>query len=293
MKKNRYYIVDVFAIQKYAGNQLAVVLMSENIGDDEMRKIADEFHFSETAFITSTEKRDGGYDVRIFTPREEVPFAGHPTLGTAYIIRNEIEKNPGDTINLNLKAGRIPVSFESGGSNILWMKQINPVFGETFDAKRAAGIIGLDEGDVDERFPVQEVSTGLPFIIIPLKNLKAVKKACTVREAQIGFFKGRTPLPVFFFSPETYSRKNDLNARMFAEFIGIPEDPATGSACGCLAGYLVKYKYFGGNAIDILVEQGYEIGRESILHLRAKETSDGIDVRVGGEVFKVAEGVLW
>jgi len=293
MKKNKYYIVDVFAKQKYAGNQLAVVVMSEKIDDTQMQKIADEFHFSETAFITSTEKRNGGYDVRIFTPREEVPFAGHPTLGTAYIIRNEIEKNPDDTIILNLKAGRIPVSFESGGSNILWMKQINPVFGETFDAKKAAGIIGLDISDVDERFPVQEVSTGLPFIIIPLKNLKAVKKACTVRESQTDFFKDKPPLPVFFFSPETYGRENHLNARMFAEFFGIPEDPATGSACGCLAGYLVKCKYFGGNIIDILVEQGYEIRRESILHLRAKETCDEIDVRVGGEVFKVAEGVLW
>lgn len=293
MKNNKYFIVDVFAKQKYAGNQLAVVLMSKKIGDEEMQKIADEFHFSETTFITSTEKRNKGYDVRIFTPREEVPFAGHPTLGTAYIIRNEIEKSSGDTINLNLKAGQIPVSFESGGSNILWMKQINPVFGEVFDRKSVAGIIGLDERDVDERFPVQEVSTGLPFIIVPLKNLKAVKKACTVREAQTDFFKDRAPLPVFFFSPETYGRENQLNARMFAELFGIAEDPATGSACGCLAGYLIRYKYFGGNKIDICVEQGYEIGRESILFLRAEETPHEIDVRVGGEVFKVAEGELW
>ncbi len=115
MKKNRYYIVDVFAKEKYAGNQLAVVLMSEKIDDAQMQRIADEFHFSETTFISSTEKRNNGYDVRIFTPREEVPFAGHPTLGTAYIIRNEIEKSSGDTILLNLKAGQIPVSFETGG----------------------------------------------------------------------------------------------------------------------------------------------------------------------------------
>lgn len=293
MKNNKYFIVDVFAKQKYAGNQLAVVLMSEKIGDEEMQKIADEFHFSETAFITSTEKSNKGYDVRIFTPREEVPFAGHPTLGTAYIIRNEIEKSPDDTVLLNLKAGQIPVSFESGGSDILWMKQIDPVFGEVFDRRSVAGIIGLDEGDVDERFPVQEVSTGLPFIILPLKNLEAVKSAHTVRDRYVEFFRDRTPLPVFFFSPETYSRENHLNARMFAEFFGIAEDPATGSACGCLGGYLIKYKYFGGNKIDIRVEQGYEIGRESILYLRAEETSGEIDVRVGGEVFKVAEGVLW
>ncbi len=292
MKKNKYFIVDVFAKQKYAGNQLAVVVMPEKIGDEEMQKIADEFHFSETTFITSTKKRNNGYDVRIFTPREEVPFAGHPTLGTAYIIRNEIAKSPGDTIILNLKAGRIPVSFESGGSNILWMKQINPIFGEVYDRKRAAGILGLDEKDVDERFPVQEVSTGLPFIIIPLKTLKAVKKASTVRESYTEFFRDKPPLPIFFFSPETYSRENHLNARMFAELFGIPEDPATGSASGCLAGYLARYKYFGGNKIDIRVEQGYEIRRESILYLRAEETPGEIDVRVGGEVFKVAEGVL-
>ncbi len=292
MNGNRFYIVDVFAKRKYSGNQLAVVLPQGKISGGEMQKIAAEFNFSETTFILSSEAGADGFSVRIFTPREEVPFAGHPTLGTAFIIRNELLKGSADTITLDLPVGPIPVSC-GGGSNILWMKQINPLFGGTYAAEGAAEMIGVSAADIDGRFPVQEVSTGLPFIIIPLKSLAAVKKARTVTEKYNEFFAGRRPLPVFLFSAETYSGENQLNARMFADLFGIAEDPATGSACGCLAGYLVRHRYFGPGKIDIRVEQGYEIGRESILYLRAEESGARIDVNVGGEVFMVAGGMLY
>jgi trans-2,3-dihydro-3-hydroxyanthranilate isomerase len=284
MKEHRYYIVDVFGIEKYSGNQLAVVLPQGEITDRDMQAIANEFHFSETTFVMSGRQPNGGYDVRIFTPREEVPFAGHPTLGTAHIINTFVEKKPADQVILNLKAGQIPVTFPSGGSGALWMRQLPPVFGGTYDPASAAEMIGVNTGDIDTRFPVQDVSTGLPFTIIPLKTLDAVRRAKPDQARQTGM--------VFLFCPETYAPENHLNARMFALPLDITEDPATGSANGCLAGYLVKYRYFGKEWIDVRVEQGYEINRKSILYLKAEETGGRIDIRVGGNVFLVAEGVL-
>jgi len=136
MEKLTFYIVDVFAEEKYAGNQLAVVRDAAVLSNSQMQQIAKEMNYSETTFILSEELREGGYDVRIFTPGAEVPFAGHPTLGTAYVIRQEIIKKPVETVNLNLKVGRIPVTFQDAGEgeDILWMKQIEPTFGEVFDA---------------------------------------------------------------------------------------------------------------------------------------------------------------
>ncbi len=186
MGKRALWIVDVFAEEKYAGNQLAVVRDAETFSDAEMQRIAKEMNYSETTFILSDEKRKGGYDVRIFTPNTELPFAGHPTLGTAYVLQHEIIKEPVDTIVLNLKVGQIPVRFSYIGDNVdtLWMKQMQPTFGETFDAEPISKILNLDTGDIDDRFPIQEVSTGVPDFIVPLKTLDALKRARINREAR-------------------------------------------------------------------------------------------------------------
>jgi trans-2,3-dihydro-3-hydroxyanthranilate isomerase len=172
------------------------------------------------------------------------------------------------------------------------MQQKAPTFGETFDAALAADIISLSADDVDTRFPVQVVSTGLAFHIIPLKTRDAVRRAVpnAARFRELGEKIGLWE--VFFFCPEPYSRNNHLNARMFFGKTVIGEDPATGSANGCLAGYLVKHRYFGSSSIDLRVEQGYEINRPSLLYLRASEQGDAIDVHVGGKVFMVAKGAL-
>ena len=291
MKNFTFYILDVFAEAKYAGNQLAVVRGAGDLSDAEMQKIAKEMNYSETTFILSDKPRDGGYDVRIFTPDVEVPFAGHPSLGTAYIVRNEIQDKPSDKIILNEKIGQIPVTYDSN-SGILWMKQVEPVFGEITEPGTISELIGVGENDIDERFPIQEVSTGLPFIIVPLKTLDAVKRAKVVMDKLLDWAKDRGSREVFVFCRETYNRENDINARMFAECAGVPEDPATGSANGCLAGYLVKYQYFGSGRIDVRVEQGYEIGRPSLLYLKAEKKDGGIDVAVGGKVVMVAKGQL-
>ncbi|GAI13985.1 unnamed protein product, partial [marine sediment metagenome] len=151
-------------------------------------------------------------------------------------------------------------------------------------------VLSLNKGEIDDRFPIQEVSTGLPFIIIPLKTLEALKQAEVIRDKYFELIKDTQAKAMLIFCPQTFNQENDLNVRVFADYYGVPEDPATGSANGCLAGYLVKYRYFGKDQIDIRVEQGYEIGRSSLLFLRAEDKGEKIDVSVGGKVVMIAKG---
>ena len=295
MSKLTFYIVDVFAEEKYAGNQLAVIRDTQGLSTSEMQKIAKEMHFSETSFISSNKKRKGGYDVRIFTPETELPFAGHPTLGTAYIILQEIIEKQVNEVTLNLKVGQIPVTptYTRAQPDVLWMKQRQPTFGQSFSAKMIAEVLSLNIADIDGAFPVQEVSTGVPAIMVPLKTLGAVKRAKIDKDKYTQLIENVESKGLLIFSPETYHRENHLNVRFFADYYGVPEDPATGSANGCLAAYLVKHRYFGQNQINIRVEQGYEIGRPSLLLLKAKQgKGERIDVNVGGKVIPVAKGEL-
>lgn len=286
-----FYLVDVFAEEKYAGNQLAVIRNAGVLSIAEMQGIANEMHFSETAFILSDRKRNGGYDVRIFTPFMEVPFAGHPTLGTAYIVKHFIAGNDASNVVLNLKAGQISVYFEQKQANqeILWMKQLPPTFGKTFDIPQLAEVLQLNEADFDSRHPIQEVSTGLPFIVVPLKTLDAVRRAKINMNCLL---KIETQAGILVFCPQTYHKGNDLNVRVFVDLFGIAEDPATGSGNGCLAGYLSHHRYFGTDKVDARVEQGYELKRPSLLLLKAESMEEEIQVQVGGKVVLVAEGRL-
>jgi len=288
MSTKPYYIVDVFAETKYAGNQLAVFRNAAAISDHEMQQIARETNYSETTFILSDEPRNGGFDVRIFTPAEEVPFAGHPTLGTAFIIRNEILNGRAEKVLLNLKVGQIPVSFSPDGYS--WMRQIQPTFGSQHLPETFAPILELELADFDNRFPIQEVSTGLPFFIVPLKTLQALKKAKVNRERCFELVRHTEAKGILVFCPQTNQQGNDLSVRVFVDYFGIPEDPATGSGNGCLAGYLAHYRYFGQPLVDARVEQGYEISRPSLLLLKSQETADGIAIDVGGKNVLVARG---
>ncbi|MEY9869135.1 trans-2,3-dihydro-3-hydroxyanthranilate isomerase [Peribacillus sp. B2I2] len=289
MERINYSIVDVFSNGKYTGNQLAVFKNAGNVPDNEMQQIAKEINFSETTFILSDSKIDGGYDVRIFTPNEEVPFAGHPTLGTAYIIQNEVLDEPSENIILNFKGGQITVSFNNQ-EELIWMKQNEPTFGRILDENKISEVLNIHKENIDDRFPIQEVSTGLPVIVVPLKSLDAVKKVKVNREKYFELIEHTEAKAIMVFSPETYNSKNDLNVRDFADFYGIPEDAATGSSNGCLASYLVKYRYFENSEINVRVEQGYEIGRPSLLFLKAGYDTGKINVHVGGKVVKIAQG---
>jgi trans-2,3-dihydro-3-hydroxyanthranilate isomerase len=288
MSGHTFYIVDVFAENKYTGNQLAVFLNAGDLPGEEMQCIAREINFSESAFVLSDELNDGGFDVRIFTPKEEIPFAGHPTLGTAHIIQNKILRGTSDTVILNLKAGKIPVSC--GEDGYAWMKQLQPIFSQLHERSALASILSLDITGIDARFPIQEVSTGTPFFIVPLKNLAALKNAKLDKDKYYGYIKDTEAKGILFFCPEAHEPQNDISVRVFVDYYGIPEDPATGSGNGCLAGYLVKYRYFGKSDIDLRSEQGYEIGRPSLLLLKADQDGELINIHVGGKSAIVAQG---
>lgn len=294
MKDNPFYIVDVFAEEKYSGNELAVVRKASSFSDEEMQKIAREINFSETTFILSDEEERGGFAVRIFTPKKELPFAGHPALGTAFIIQQEILKKPIKEVILNLKVGAIPVSFSYRGEepDILWMRQVNPTFGKSVEAEAVAVVLGLEPEEVERNFPVEEVSTGVPFLIVPVANLQSVKKSRVSLEQCSKLMASLEAKAFLLFCPETLGSQNDLHVRVFAHYFGVPEDPATGSANGCLAAYLVKHRYFGSPKVNIRVEQGHEIGRPSLLLLKAEAKDGEIEVLVGGKVFLVARGTL-
>ena len=291
MPKCKFFIVDVFAERRFEGNQLAVFICEEALFETEMQKIAKEMNYSETTFITSKEN----YDVRIFTPEDELPFAGHPTIGTAFVIQQELIKGNVKTILLNLKIGPIPVLFKykSGKLDLIWMEQNPPSFGKFFDTETISQILRLETHDIDDRFPIQEVSTGEPFIIVPLKTLDALKRTKVDIDKCFDLLEKTEAKSILIFCSGTIKKGNDLSVRVFAHYHGIPEDPATGSGNGCLAAYLVKHDYFNKKRIDIKVEQGYEVGRPSLLYLRAEENDEGqISVSVGGKVILTATGEL-
>ncbi len=293
------FVVDVFAERQYAGNQLAVVIAAGDLTTAQMQEIARETHFSETTFVLANEPGSNGWPVRIFTPAIELPFAGHPTLGTAWVIRRELlgltrEPCAGEELVLDLKIGSIPVRFEieEEGPPVPWMRQQPPTFGEEVDGDAVAAVLGLGAADLDPRFPVREVSTGVPFLIVPVATLEAVQRGSLDIPRYRALIEPLAAKSILFFCPQTLSADNDLHARVFAEFFGVPEDPATGSANGCLAAYLAAQRYWGTAQIEARVEQGYEIDRPSLLRLRADATSEPFKVEVGGRVFPSMRGRL-
>lgn len=289
----QFSIVDVFADGKYSGNQLAIFY--GNPGPEMMLKLANEMNYSETTFVTSDKPQNGGYPVRIFTRSIELPFAGHPTLGTAFAIRQLWLDGEADEVVLNLQVGQIPVTFHPDG--VAWMRQKAPQFGPVYETADIADILGLYIDDFSGRFPIQQVSTGIPWIIAPLKNLQAVQEAKLKGDAflkLIGDEASKNNLHgILIFAPETIHTDNNLHARvLLVDKYGTHEDAATGSANGCLAGYLVKHRYNDSDTARMRVEQGYQIGRPSLILLDAIEKGETIDVNVGGRVHLVARGEL-
>ncbi len=281
----KFYIVDCFAEEKYQGNELLVLKADRRIPDEEQQKIAREINFSETTFILSDKQKNGGYDVRIWTPNVgEMPFAGHPTLGTAHVIRHCYEGGGNATVKLNLKVGQIPVDVTDEG---MTMSQNPPVFGEIIDKQEIADIFGLEPADISDEYPVQWASTGLEAVIIPLKSRKALAKLTMDRPTFEEYVKRH---------PKNYCNhlffvdmgQNTFAARcMMEDFV---EDPATGSANGDLAGYLLKHNYFGKQDVTYTVVQGEDMGRKSVLHVHAAYSKENWTIEVGGNCYIVASG---
>jgi trans-2,3-dihydro-3-hydroxyanthranilate isomerase len=282
-----FYLLDVFGNSKYTGNQLAVFKDTGDLSSAEMQQIAREINFSETTFILGSSTQPNGYPVRIFTPLSEIEFAGHPTLGTAYIIRKYISETNSEIVRLNLKAGQIPVTFSG---DILWMRQNQPLFSEQIPGKRIAELLSLTVSDLDPRFPVTDVSTGLPFTMVPLLSMEALKRAKINHSVFPGYIEKSWAKGFMVFCAEGYASHLDLSTRVFVDYFGIPEDPATGSATGCLAAYLIKTGMFGKGRLQMAIGQGYEISRPSELLIDAEFKDNEYDINVGGRVFEVGQG---
>ena len=299
MAKLDFYIVDVFAEEKYAGNQLAVFLDAGEVDDKTMLKIAKEINFAESSFILSGDEKSG-FRIKIFTPESEIPFAGHPTVGTAYVIRNLILKKELDMLKLNLKVGQVKANFSNTkeGKPLTFITQVQPKFKDSVDKKEIAELLNLRNEDIEDQLPICEISTGLPFIIVPIKTLSSIKKIKTTADSLIAFMKkkrlyktnnlsGQTT-SIFCFTSETYDSQNDFNSRMLCvEDEILKEDAATGSANGCFLAYYLKYINAKAN---LSMEQGFEMGRHSILKLKGVLTDNHYEIKVGGSVQIIAKG---
>ena len=229
----RFMLVDVFTETPLSGNQLAVFSNATGMPEALMQRLAAEMGFSETTFVLPAEA-GGDFRMRIFTPSREVPFAGHPTLGTAAVLRGETRI---PELVLDLDVGRVPVRFEAreGGPDFGEMRQVDPVFGRVHDRAAVARATGLREGELDPTLPVQTVSTGLPFVILPVRSLDTLRTLALDWRAANAWLAGTDARFFYVVCRETVDPAARLHARMI--FYG-GEDPATGSAAGCAAAWM-------------------------------------------------------
>jgi len=283
---------DVFSSKPLEGNSLAVLSDARGLSDDEMQAIAKEMNLSETTFILPRDpaiERERGIRVRIFTVQEELPFAGHPTLGTAFALRN---KNKTSEVTLELNVGKVPVRFEdaSGQPTFAEMTQVDPVFGAQHDQESVARVTGLQTEDFDPSFPIETVSTGMRFTITPLRSLAVIQKLRLDLHSATEYLEKTGGKFFYFVSRETVNPGAGLHARMLF-YNG--EDPATGSAAGCTAAWMVAHGVAQPEQ-RVLIEQGVEMQRPSRIFVRASRRDNRIvNVRVGGNAVEVIRGEVF
>jgi trans-2,3-dihydro-3-hydroxyanthranilate isomerase len=299
MQKIPYYIVDVFTEKQYGGNQLAVFLdFDDHLDTALMQQMAHEIGFSESTFIKKN-RGNRQYAVRIFMPDREVPFAGHPTIGTSYVVARFLEPTVPQQVVLELMHNNVPVDVlqpDHFPDSVLMMLQAQPVFGPQYDHSSLSAALGIPMADLDQSLPIQAVSTGLPFVIVPVVSLEAMSRIYFdaraldhwLSVAQQG--SDYDAVGLFFFTPEANEPGNDYNTRMlYLEHRQLKEDAATGSANGCLLAYLLRHV---SPVVQATVEQGFQIGRKSYLSLEGARDGDHYTIRVGGQTQLVAEG-MW
>ncbi len=305
MNRRTYEFVqlDVFARNPLVGNPLAVFADARGLSDSEMQALAREMNLSETTFILSrdaaTEAREGK-KVRIFTVSEELPFAGHPTLGTAlylYAVQRTGHARTSDEITLDLKAGKIPVRFTAESENagrervdgqvFGEMRQRDPEFGTILSREEVAAVIGVGVDEIASEWPVQVISTGLPFAIVPFRSPQTLANL-KFSFAQAAQFLEPTGARLFYFlCPERRESRLEVGARMIF-YSG--EDPATGSAAGCAASWMVRYG-IAASEERVVIRQGAEIHRPSEIYVRARREGERVtDVRVGGYAVEIIRG---
>jgi len=291
---HRIHTVDVFAEKSLAGNQLAVVLDASDIPSEAMQRIAKEMNIAETTFVLPPEDPAHAARIRIFTPASELPFAGHPTVGTAWVLATQ-GLVPGGSLEFVLEEGVGPVKVrgvKGPGGLTFWMTHPELTFGVVERRRaQAAEAIGLTEDDLVEDVPVQVVSTGNPFLFFALRDGGAVDEAVADLDLLRDVLKGTNSFGAFIFAVVGANR---LYSRMFS--LDVPEDPATGSASGPLGAFAVGYGLVPrAPKVTLVSEQGTKMGRQSFLHIELTyrgEEEIPARIEVGGSVRPVITGTL-
>lgn len=301
MPAHPFVTTDVFTSQRFGGNQLAVFPHGERIDAELMQRIAREFNFSETTFVLPPDDPAHTRRVRIFTPDRELPFAGHPTIGTAIVLAHvgEIALKGGEAkIMFEEGVGPVPVLIRSSGNGPAYAQlsvAMLPKFGPPPPAATdLARMLGLRPDEVLEKpFAAQGVSCGLPYLLIPVRDRQALGRAYVTLDNLERVLGGYWTKDVFVFCADPELPGSHFRARMFAPALGVTEDPATGSACATFGGYLAARDERKSGTLKWIVEQGFEMGRPSILEVEADKTNGAITaVRVGGHAVIVTRGEL-
>ena len=295
----KFVQVDVFTDRVFGGNPLAVFLDGRGLDDAAMQQIAREMNLSETVFLLPPSRPDCAAALRIFTPAREVPFAGHPTIGTAWVLATHgLVPGGASRFVLEEKIGPVPVELEGDPArpDFIWMSQQDAVFDPALEHRHAvAAALGLAEADLWPGVPIQPVSTGNRFLFVPLRDRAAVDRAALEVRAILAALGERPRMGIFVFAPDPDRAAGRAYSRMFAPHTsGVPEDPATGSASGPLAAYLVRHGFVDrADRVTIVSEQGTKMGRQSFVHIRLAVRGASItDIRVGGGTVPVLSGEL-
>jgi trans-2,3-dihydro-3-hydroxyanthranilate isomerase len=301
MRRYHFIQADVFTDKAFGGNQLAVFTDARGLSAEEMQALTREMNYSESTFVLPPEIPGAAKRVRIFTPAFEMPMAGHPTVGTTFVLAQRGEL-VGDEAVLQLKIGPTPVSLEreaDGAPRFVWMTQRAPEFGPVReDRNRVAAALGVTAADLRADLPLQIVSTGVSFLYVPLKSLEAIGRCKVNQSALAALFEHEDKsAAAYLFTTETSGPNVHLHTRMFAPHIfDIPEDPATGSAAGPMGAYAARYNVLPRQPhMRLLIEQGIEMGRPSQIHVDVRTEGEAVTgIRVGGQSVIVGEGhIFW
>ncbi|WP_028778307.1 PhzF family phenazine biosynthesis protein [Shimazuella kribbensis] len=303
MEALRYALLDVFTTKPFGGNQLAVFYDDTNLPTETMQTIARELNLSETVFVQTPSDAKKEKRLRIFTPKVELPMAGHPTIGTAYLLADKGILDTKEGVNewvLEEEVGEIPVKVYREQSRIskVEMTQPLPEFGEVYqDRQNVADLFSLSVEDLDPALPIQTVSTGVPFLFIPICTLDAIKKIQFRMDIWEKHFSRNPEIQhIFTFTTETENISSTIHSRMFAPAMGISEDPATGNASGSLGAYLVEHAVVSPveqETYFIRSEQGFEMGRPSYIDITiGKEGEQYKEVKIGGTSVIIGSGEI-
>jgi len=293
----KFYVIDVFTDKKFEGNQLAVFPFAERLNDEYMQKIAREFNYSETVFITPTKERNIR-NVRIFTPTSEVDFAGHPNIGAAMLLARIGEYSDERQIDIIFKekVGDVPLRIYFNNSvpqNAELFTVKLPEKGDSPPIEEIAKVVSLDISDFVPTESPLSFSCGLPFLFVPIISHEKLKQATLNQEEWKNHISQSWAPQIYLFTRETEFSSSDFHARMFAPALGISEDPATGSAAAALAGYISKYIEKNDGTFTYVIEQGFEINRPSIIEMSFTQKNHKIEsVKIKGNAVIFSEGKI-